>query len=140
MAKFVVQDVVFTFNGVDYSDHLKSGVMTLTVETPDATTMGVWWREKLPGLKDSMLTIEALSDDAAGELTSDLWPLFAANPQVAKTATLRHSSGAISATNPEYQVEAFIQSFPLITGSVGDVGTLSIVFAPTGEVTRDITP
>jgi hypothetical protein len=125
----------FSFNSVDYSAY---GVAITEdggqVEAEEATVWGGAARVFEPGLPTSRMSVR-MRFDPTPDATLD-----AALRAATKGALAwRYSSAAISATNPEFQCTAFITAYD--RGSeLGRVQDVTVSFAFTTVVTRDITP
>ena len=50
--------------------------------------------------------------------------------------SLKPTSAAVSATNPSYTMTMLLTTYNPISGSVGDLATASVTFAPSGAVVR----
>jgi hypothetical protein len=54
--------------------------------------------------------------------------------------TLKQTSAAVSATNPEYQTTVLVNNTTDINGAVGDISTQSITFTCNSVIVVDTTP
>jgi len=126
-----------SFNGTDYSAYcLGISGDEGAVTKADATVWGGGAKVFAPGLAENRLVARVLYDPANTDAT-----LHAA-AQAGTTGALawRYDSGAIAATNPEYQCTAFIASYRRNAGEIDGLQYSEIEFAFTTSVTRDITP
>jgi hypothetical protein len=133
-------NALVTINGVDMSDHIRQVTIETTRAENDITAFGAQFVVNSPGLGDATITMEAFQDFAAGELDATLWPLSTTTTPF--TVAVRADTGAISATNPEYQMSSLMYGYSPIDGEVGSPLTTPLTFrnaAQTGLV-RDITP
>lgn len=140
MAKFVLKSAVITVNSVDISDHVSSVTIETTFDEVDMTAFGSTYKELAQGLGDATITLSCFQDFAAGELDATLWPLSQSGASF--PVAIKPTSGAISATNPEYQMTAVLLSYNPIDGQVGEASTTDVTLrnaAQTGLV-RDVTP
>lgn len=140
MATFVLTDASVTINSVDLSDRVKSVSIDYLAEQQDDTTMGAGTRTMIPGLLDYTIECEMVQDFAASEVDVTMFPLVGA---VAFPIAIRADSGAISATNPEYQGNVIIENYPPLGNTVGEIATTTLRFRPSGAsptLIRDITP
>jgi hypothetical protein len=136
MAKIVLTDVVVTLGGNTVSDHVASVTLTTDVAEVATTAFGDSAVTRVGGLKDNSVQLEFHQDFAASNLESIVYPLIGTVAAI----TVKPTSGAISATNPEYQFNALISSWSPIAGAVGDLATVSVTWQISGAITKDITP
>lgn len=140
MAKFVLKTPVVTINGVDLSDHVSSATIETSRDEVDVTAFGAANKEILAGLGDVTITLEMFQDFAAAEVDATLWPLSTTDTPF--TVAIKPTNGAISATNPEYQLSALMFTYAPINGAVGEASATTVTFrnaSQTGLV-RDVTP
>lgn len=132
MANFVLTDASVVVNAVDLSDQVRQVTVSVEADVQENTAMGDTYRSRLGGLKDWSLEIEFNQDFAAGEVDATLWPLIG----TPTTVTVKPTSAAVSATNPTFSGSAILNSYPPLSGSVGDVSTASVSFQGAGTLTR----
>lgn len=135
MAKFVATDVTTTLNGSDISESLAQVELNITsdeVETTSFGTANAGWRTYTGGLKQATVTLQFHQDFGASGIDSTLWPLLNTNG----TFVIKPTSGAASATNPEYSFEALISQYSPVASSVGDLASFSITLPVVGAVSR----
>lgn len=140
MATLVYTDAVIVVNSVNLSSWCRSLTINYEAEMLDDTTMGTsGTRSNRPGLKNWSVDASFLQDFAAGSVDATLFPLIGAVPF---PITMKPTSGAVSATNPEYQGNAVLESYPPIAGEVGALGTVDAAFRSGGgsPLVRDVTP
>ena len=140
MAKFVLKNPIVRINGVDLSDHFSEIAVETSRDEVEVTSFGAAFKEFLAGLGDATMTGNVFQDFAAGEVDSTLWPLSTSDTPF--EVAIRATSAVISATNPEYQMQALRLTYSPISGSVGEASTTEVTFrnaAQTGVV-RDVTP
>ena len=136
MALFALTSTVTTVNAVDYSDHLKGATLVVDaaqLDTTDFASSG--WMEYIGGLKSGTLSLEFMDDLADNDLDEELWAILG----TVVTFTCKLVTGAISASNPEYQGSVLITGHS-VGGTVGDLAGKSLSFPTSGAVVRDITP
>jgi hypothetical protein len=141
MATMVYTDAFVSINSVDLSDHVKSVTLTYEAEVLDDTVMGTsGTRSAKPGLKNWTLEVNFLQDYAAASVDATLFPLVGAAAFPIKVRPVKGS--AISSTNPEYQGNAILTSYPPLTGEVGalSMATASMRAGGGSALVRDITP
>jgi hypothetical protein len=116
MAQLVYTDAMVFINGIDLSNHVRQLTLTYEAEMLDNTAMGT------------------------SGTRSTLFPLIGAAAFPIRVKPVNAS--AISATNPEYQGNAVLESYPPLTGEVGALAMCSAQFRAGGgsALVRDITP
>lgn len=130
MATLVYTDARVEINSINLSDHVKSVEVQYQAELLDDTVMGTsGTRSNKPGLKNWTITVNFLQDYAAASVDATLFSLIGA---IAFPIKVRPTSAAISATNPEFQGNGVLESYPPLTGEVGALGTAQAVFKPGG--------
>lgn len=130
MATLVYTDARVEINSINLSDHVKSVEIQYQAELLDDTVMGTsGTRSNKPGLKNWTITCNFLQDYAAASVDATLFGLIGADAFPVK---VRPTTSAISATNPEFQGNAVLESYPPLTGEVGALGTAQAVFKPGG--------
>jgi hypothetical protein len=132
MAKFVLTDASVTIGGNDISDHVQSVTINYAAEVQDCTAMGDSSRNRLGGLKDWSAEIELQQDFAASNVDSIMFPLVGTSVTVA----IRPTSASVSATNPNYNGNAILESYPPLGNGVGDLSTSSISLQGNGDLSR----
>ena len=136
MAIFLSNGVVVTLNSVDLSDHVTSVTINRVFDELEVTAMGDSAHKFVKGLEASTVTIDFLNDTAAGETLATLQAAWGTTVPL----TLKQTSAAISATNPEYQTTVLVNNTTDINGAVGDISTQSITFTCNSEIVVDTTP
>lgn len=138
MAHIVWTNAYLMVNSVELSDHVRSITLTYEAEIQDDTTMGVGsTRSHRAGLLNWTLDVEFLQDYDANEVDATLFPLVGA---AAFGVKVRPVNTTVAATNPEYNGNVVIASYPIMSGSVGDMAVASVKFQSAGALDRDITP
>lgn len=117
MATIAITDYSVTIFGADHSNHVTGGSLEYEAEALDDTVMGDTTRSMKGGLKNWRIRVEGLADEAAGEANATEF----ANVGTTGTITLRPTSAAVSATNPNYTGTALCTSFTPIGGTVGEM-------------------
>ena len=131
MPTLIYTDAFVSINGVDLSDHVRSVQLTYEAEMLDDTAMGTsGTRSTKPGLKGWTLAVEFYQDFAAGSVDATHFPLIGAVAFPIRVKPVK--ALPISATNPEYQGNAVLESYPPITGEVGALGMASASFRSGG--------
>ena len=133
MATFVYTDASVVVNSVDLSDHVKSCTLNYEAEMLDDTGMGDTTRSNIAGLLNWSIDVEFLQDFASAKVDATLFSLGGA---AAFTVTVKPTSASVSATNPSFSGSAVLESYPPMSGSVGDLETASATFRSAGTLAR----
>ncbi len=136
MAIFLSNGVVAVLNSVDLSDHVTSATINRVFDELEVTAMGDTAHKFVKGLEASTITLDFLNDTAVGEVLATLQAAWGTTVPL----TLKQTSAAISATNPEYQTTVLVNNTTDINGAVGDISTQSITFTCNSPIVVDITP
>jgi len=88
------------------------------------------------GLEASTITLDFLNDTAASNVNATLQAAWGTTVAL----TLKQTSAAISATNPEFQTTVLVNNTQDINGAVGDISTQSITFTCQSVIVVDTTP
>jgi len=137
MAVVPFVDGVVTLAAVDLSDHLKSASLEIAANVRDASSIADDWDVNVGGRKKFKLNLEFMDDFASAKVDATLQTAFFAGTSVA--FTFKPTSGAISATNPEYQGSVLPEALP-VGGGAGELLMKSVSLTGTGAITRDVTP
>ena len=134
MATFVLYDAYVTVAGVDLSDHVKSVTVDAGQNMVDDTAMGDAFVSNAAGLATWSISVEFLQDYALSKVDATLQPLLG----IGTTAALvvRPTSGAVSATNPDYHGTGILESYNPIGGAVGDQAMASATFQSASALSR----
>ena len=135
MAVFLSNGVVVTLNSVDLSDHVTSATINRVFEELEITAMGDSSRRFTKGLETSTITLDFLNDTATAEVVQALQAAWGTTVPI----TLKQTSAAISASNPEYQTTILVNNTTDINGAVGDISTQSITFTCNSPIVVDTT-
>jgi len=133
MATFVYTDASVVVNSVDLSDHVKSCTLNYEAEMLDDTVMGDTTRSNMAGLLNWSIDVDFLQDFASAKVDATLFTLVGA---AAFTVVLKPTSGSVSSTNPSFTGTAVLESYPPMTGGVGDIETVSVTFRSAGTLAR----
>jgi hypothetical protein len=118
---------------VDYSDQCTSLTITSLKESQDITAFGDTARKYTAGLANNEATLTLFHSFGATEVE-------ALQAAVGATCTIVTSpaSGNASATNPIYTLTGcYLESMPVINGSVGEMSTVELTFTG-GVLTRAV--
>ncbi len=133
MAEIVFTNGHLTVNAVDLSCFVRSMTLNYSAEILDKTDMCDDTRSKIAGLRDWSLEVEFNQDFAAGAVDATLFSLVGA---ATFAIAVRADQGATSATNPEFQGNALLESYDPIAGAVGELLTVPASFPGNGTLTR----
>ena len=136
MAIFLSNGVIVTLNSVALSDHVTSATINRSFDELEVTAMGDTAHKFVKGLEASTITLDFLNDTAASNVLQTLQAAWGTTV----TLTLKQTSAAISATNPEYQTTVLVNNTTDINGAVGDISTQSITFTCNSPIVVDTTP
>ena len=125
MAFKVLTDAFVSIGGTDFSDHVKSVTLNYSAEVHDVTAMGDASRSRLAGLKDWSVDIEFYQDFADNSIDETLFDAVGVETAIKVRSS---KTDAISATNPEYQGNGIMSSFPIVGAAVGEVVMTSVTF------------
>lgn len=136
MAIFLSNGVVVTLNSVALSDHVTSATINRSFDELEVTAMGDTAHKFVKGLEASTITLDFLNDTASANVLATLQAAWGTTVPL----TLKQTSAAISATNPEYQTTVLVNNTTDINGAVGDISTQSITFTCNSPIVVDVTP
>ena len=136
MAIFLSNDVQVTLNAVDLTDHVTSATINRVFDELEVTAMGDTSHVFVKGLEASTITLDFLNDTA----TSNVLQTLQAAWGTTQALTLKQTSDAVAATNPEYQTTVLVNNTTDINGAVGDISTQSITFTCNSVIVVDTTP
>jgi hypothetical protein len=135
MTVFSFTDAHITINSVDASTWAKSVTLDIEADELDSTTFGGdGWKSSIGGLKSGSIKISLDQDFDAAQVDATLWPLLG----TVFTVTIRPTSAAKGATNPEYTGNALLTKYSPMDGSVGDLAETSIEMSTSGAWTRSV--
>lgn len=133
MAGQVFKNAYLSVNAVDLSDHVQQVALTYKADAVDGTAMGDSTHIRLTGsLKDWSISADFFQDYAAGKVDDTL------NGIVGTVVAIefRPDAGAVSATNPSYTGQAFIESYEPGAGNVGQALMAKVSIQAAGDLTR----
>lgn len=126
MAKFLLKDARIEVNGTVLSDHGNEVSVETSRDEQDVTGFGATNKETLFDLGDATITCTFFQDFAAGSIDAVLWPLSTTDTPF--TVKIRPTSAAISATNPEYSMQALMSGYSPISGARGAPASTPVTF------------
>ena len=114
-----------------------SAVVNQSQEQLDSTAFGQTNRTYVGGLTNASITLTLLMDYSASSTYSLLNSLVGAS---ATYVAVKATSGAISTTNPEFQLtNGYLESFDVVNASLGTLQQVECVFVG-GTLVKDVTP
>ena len=135
MAIYLSNGVVVTLNSVALSDHVTSATINRSFDELEVTAMGDSAHKFVKGLEASTITLDFLNDTAAANVNATLQAAWGTTV----TLTLKQTSAAVSATNPEFQTTVLVNNTQDINGAPGDISMQSITFTCNSPIIVDTT-
>jgi hypothetical protein len=125
-----------TSPGTDISDQCISAVLTTQQDALESTAFGQTNRTYVGGLSNNTCTLTFLMSYGTSETYALLNSLVGA---AATFVSIKPTSSAISATNPEFQLtNAYLESFDVVNGSLGELSQVEATFVG-GTLVKDVT-
>ena len=124
MAVYLSNTVQVTLNAIALTDHVTSATINRVFDELEVTAMGDTAHKFVKGLEASTITLDFLSDTAAANVNATLQSAWGTTVPI----TLKQTSAAVSATNPQYATTILVNNTTDINGAVGDIATQSITF------------
>lgn len=134
MAKLVLTDPRIFLDGSNVSDHVASISFGTVYDLVEVTQMGDIAKKRVAGLEDNSLTLELHQDFGAAQIESIIYP----NRGLVIGCTVRPTTAAISATNPEYSFQVLVAEWSPLSGSAGDLATVNVTWPIFGVITKTI--
>ncbi len=120
--------VLFSINGTDLSDHVRSVDIHFEYDRVDVTAMNATNKAFLVGLPESTFTVEFYQDFAASKVDATLYPFLGSSTGC--TVLFQTSGTTVTTTNPKYSAVCGIFSYDPVNGAVGEASTTSVEFRP----------
>lgn len=134
MAMLVLNNAQVLINAVDLSNHTSLVTLTYLAVLEDNTAMSSGTtRSRIAGLLDWTLEVDFFNDFAASSVDVTLFPLVGA---AAFAVEVRPVNGARSVTNPGYNGNVVLESYPPITGQVGKIIMSKVKFVAASALLR----
>lgn len=134
MPELVLKDAKVVIDSVDLSAHVRQVTIDYKAEIQDKTAMGDGSRSRIAGLKDWSMSVEFNQDYAAASVDATLFPLVGA--AAFSVSVLPVKAEPVSATNPNYNGNAVLESYQPVGGTVGDLAVTSITLSGDGDLIR----
>lgn len=139
MAKTVLGDVKVVLDSYDLGNKASNITINVEKELLETTGFGDTFRTRVAGFASWSAEITFFDDLADNEINEKIFGWVTATSTI--TAAFKAIDGsAISAANPEYQGNCWIQSAPVLSGQVGSVAGGTLRLLGDGALVRDITP
>jgi hypothetical protein len=137
MARLVLTDAYVVLASTDISQYVTSVTLSSTLDVVETTSMGSTSRTRVAGLRDNQVVLEFNQDFASGALETLIYPSDATTKiGTAVAMEVRPTSAAASATNPKYSFSALITEWQSVSGSVGELATVSVSWPISGAITK----
>ncbi len=134
MGAFIYKDAEVTVNGVDLSDHVLSATLNYSGDLQEQTAMGDGTRTRLSGLKDWSMEFSFKQDYDSGSVDGTLFALVGGAAVVVTVRAL--DSAGVGETNPTYSGSAVLESYPPLSGAVGELASTTVTFQSAGTLSR----
>ena len=135
MARLVLTDAFVTFATVDISQYITSITLSSSLDVVETTGMSSTSRTRVAGLRDNQVTLEFNQDFASSALES-IVNGTTSTIGTAVTMVVKPVSGATTATNPSYTFSALVSEWQSLSGSIGDLATVSVTWPISGVITK----
>ena len=133
---YLSQPHSITIGGVDLTDQCSAITFTLGSNPLTSTAFGDTGERMVAGLQTVEGSITLYASYGAGEVEA---ALFAEVGQGNTSIVVTHDAGAISASNPEYQISNTMIADVPSAMTVGELQVYNVSFSG-GSFVRDITP
>ena len=133
---YLSQPASITIGGVDLTDQCSEITFTLGSNPLTSTAFGDTGERMVAGLQTVEGSITLYASYGAGEVEATL---FAEVGQGDTSIVVTHGAGAISASNPEYQISNTMIADVPSAMTVGELQVYNVSFSG-GSFVRDITP
>lgn len=137
MAKYVVKTPQIEVNSVDLSAYLEDVTLTYEADEIESTSSGTTVNDKsfVAGLRSWSIDATLQQSYAAAQVDATLFGLVGA---AAFPVKVRPTSAAKAATNPSFEGNCILTSYPPLTGKVGELARVNIKLRGTGALTRSV--
>lgn len=137
MARLVLTDAYVVLASTDISQYVTSVTLSSTLDVVETTGMSSTSRTRVAGLRDNQITLEFNQDFASGALEQLIYPSDSTTKiGTAVAMEVRPTSAGASATNPKYTFNALITEWQSVSGSVGELATVSVTWPISGAITK----
>lgn len=137
MARIVLTDAYVVFASTDISAYVTSVTLSSTLDVVETTGMSNTSRTRVAGLRDNQVVLELNQDFASGALEALVYPSDSTTKiGTAVAMEIRPTSGSVSTTNPKYTFNALITEWQSLSGSIGELATVSVTWPISGAITK----
>lgn len=137
MARIVLTDAYVVFASTDISAYVTSVTLSSTLDVVETTGMSNTSRTRVAGLRDNQVVLELNQDFASGALEALVYPSDATTKiGTAVAMEIRPTSGSVTTTNPKYTFNALITEWQSLSGSIGELATVSVTWPISGAITK----
>lgn len=137
MARLVLTDAYVVLASTDISQYVTSVTLSSTLDVVETTSMASTSRTRVAGLRDNQVVLEFNQDFASGALETLIYPSDATTKiGTAVAMEVRPTSAAVGPTNPKYTFSALITEWQSLSGSVGELATVSASWPISGAITK----
>ncbi len=113
--------------GVDFSDLVTAGTLTMAFEELETTALGDSARQYVKGLETATLSLSFLNDTASGEILDTLLTAYGTTVAV-KMIQDATAPVTVSDSNKLYEFDILVNNLTPINGAVGDLSTQDVQF------------
>jgi hypothetical protein len=140
MARLVLTDAYVLYASNDISQYVTSVSLSTSVDVIETTGLGNTARTRVGGLFDNSITIEFNQDFADNALEELINGTSLATTTVGTTVAMQIKpvNTTTSASNPKYTFNALIAEWQPLSGSVGELATVSVTWPISGVITKAI--
>lgn len=129
---YMANDVSVTINSVDLSTSIRKVTLDESANELDDTAMGATTESRKGGLKKWTIDIEFIQNHTGSSVEQTIRPLLGSTT----TITVKPTSTATSASNPQFSGTALVAGFKTFDVTVGDLATAAARFVNAGTLTR----
>ena len=134
MATLAFTDAVITINSVNLSTFANQVSITYEGEAQDETAFGDTTRINKGGLLNWTMEVTFHQDFAVGGVDATMFSLV----NTTTTVSVKPTSAATSATNPDYNGTGYIQNYQPFSNSVGELASATISILSAGTLARSV--
>ena len=138
MAIYVNKDITVTVNSVDLTTYVTNVEVVKAVDSVESTSMSatsINGHTFVGGIQNNTVTISFNQDFVALKVNATLTALVG----VSTTVTVKPTSAATGATNPNFTLTGCLMSeYRPVTGAVGDLATVGAITFNGGLLTEPI--
>ena len=138
MARLVLTDAYVLYASNDISQYVTSVSLSTSVDVIETTGLGNTARTRVGGLFDNSITIEFNQDFADNALEELINGTSLGTTTVGTTVAMQIKpvNTTTSASNPKYTFNALIAEWQPLSGSVGELATVSVTWPISGVITK----